>query len=192
MRRTKESVPPGDEARGGNWFQMKQEVESGDKERAVSDREKGGRAPSLDTNTHTESEFTARASKEKKFFLILTYSLHVGHFFYPHTLLPPCLPSIPFRLDTFPPSSFIHTSSAHLFLVLATISPSPSLTKSCTAKASSSGSALIAVCLYVCTNSVSVCCRRGPLSHTLALDWLDECYQEVIPAGGSRRSGPGG
>lgn len=53
MWRTKESVPPGDEARGGNWFQMKQEVESGDKERAVSDRGKGGRAPSLDTNTHT-------------------------------------------------------------------------------------------------------------------------------------------
>lgn len=55
MRRTKESVPPGDEARGGNWFQMKQEVESGDKERVVSDKGKGGRAPSVDTKSHTHT-----------------------------------------------------------------------------------------------------------------------------------------
>lgn len=149
--------------------------------------------PQVWTQTHTQSQSLQPVHQKKKnsfSFLPILYMWAI--FFYPHTLLPPCLPSIPFRLDTFPPSSFIHTSSAHLFLVLATISPSPSLTKSCTAKASSSGSALIAVCLYVCTNSVSVCCRRGPLSHTLALDWLDECYQEVIPAGGSRRSGPGG
>lgn len=39
--------PPGDEARGGNWFQMKQEVESRDKDRVCS---RQGRGPSVDAN----------------------------------------------------------------------------------------------------------------------------------------------
>lgn len=42
MWRTKESAVPGDEARGGNWFQMKQEVESEDKEKSVLYRGKEG------------------------------------------------------------------------------------------------------------------------------------------------------
>lgn len=45
MWRTNESNPPGDGARGGNWFQMKQEVERADKERTVPCGGKGRTAP---------------------------------------------------------------------------------------------------------------------------------------------------
>lgn len=61
---TKESVPFGDEARGGNWFQMKQEVENGDKERLVLDKEK-----KIDLTQMHSLRLLPGVSKEKYFSL---------------------------------------------------------------------------------------------------------------------------
>ena len=81
MWHTKESVPPGDEARGGNWFQMKQEVESGDKERVVLDKGKGGRPPSVDTNTHTLNQHLLPEHQKRNVSLSLLPILYICPFF---------------------------------------------------------------------------------------------------------------
>lgn len=131
---------------------------------------KGGRVPSLHTNTHRHTQ--VYSSCIKSLFLILNLFFTSGLFIYyflPHTKLNSPLASLKPSLDT-PPSSFIHTSLLHLFLLLAYISSSPSLIKSWTASASSPGSALIAVCLFV-----SVRCHLGPLSDTCP--WLAEWMQ---------------
>ena len=127
MRRTKESVPPGDEARGGNWFQMKQEVGRADKETAVWDRGNGGRGQSLDTHTQPESKFKACASKQKIRIASISYSLLLSFFFfflfYIFPPIPSWLSSSPCCLDT--PFPSLHWSIHGDHISVWSLCPSP-------------------------------------------------------------------
>lgn len=112
-----------DETGSGEWRQRKGCFRQG----------KGRTGPSLNTNTHRVRVYCPCI--KRKIFLFHSNSFFTsGPFFLekPHTVIPPWPPSIPLRLEDSSSSPLIHTSSPHLFLVLANICPSPSLTNSCT------------------------------------------------------------
>lgn len=116
MRRTKESVPPGDEARGGNRFQMKQEVERG-RQREGCLRQGNGRTGPDSGQQHTCTQ--SHASKVRRKLCFQKENVFPSSFFpilyvlpvFPHTLLvsnliPPWPLSSLYRLATSP--LFIH------------------------------------------------------------------------------------